>query len=354
MNVKATIGIAAAIALQGLMRRGSLSRVERTRAGSTPHDEVSGREAVRTLLGELKVEPRDLAAQWVDLHPSILGRFYDGWTRAKRLSDDGYIPTYPWNKGEIIDILENDQIPFTLHRIQEAIDDGSAAELLSEIPDPLIPILISTAEQGQYSDVPPASAFDNAKENAAGWLVHSTNATDLDYTGFRFGVEDMSGLAYTGGGFAGHGGPGYNFAYEPESFERYGFNRGRPKYGKWHYLLWVPSYLVAWHYGDQEQQAIFWGPSARNIIEIREDDGSWMMPQWQRSPRFSTVEELANWVDSNWEQYRHVLVQGLERSRRRVARGWSRERGGDDLRGDLDTYRGPRMGSPAKSLGRRH
>lgn len=107
------------------------------------------------------------------------------------------------------------------------------------------------------------------------WLVHASNEDGIESDGFQRGVEDIDKLCLTThlGNFWKRG-PGYNFAFTLSDYDRYGTDWGAPKYGKYLYLLRVP-YVQIWHEGDNEPQAIFWGPDAQEIWRIYGSDGDY-------------------------------------------------------------------------------
>lgn len=102
------------------------------------------------------------------------------------------------------------------------------------------------------------------------WLVHCTDAPyEIVRKGFLRGVADPRriGLTIYLPEFEREL-PGYNFAFRPQDFSSYALDRtGRCKYGKYALLLRAP-YVLADHLGDQEPQAIFWGPSASDVIVL--------------------------------------------------------------------------------------
>jgi hypothetical protein len=112
-------------------------------------------------------------------------------------------------------------------------------------------------------------AMDYEAKHPRDWLVHCTDhGHDICADGFTRGVEDLTKIALTT-----HlpesekQRPGFNFAFRPSDFERYAYDRGRCKYGRTVVLFRAP-YVVAYHHGDEERQAIFWGPSATDVIVL--------------------------------------------------------------------------------------
>jgi hypothetical protein len=118
----------------------------------------------------------------------------------------------------------------------------------------------------------------------AGWLVHSTDhGSEVYNEGFTKGCPDLQGLAYTKHGRT-YSEPGYSFAYTADDFDRHGWEGERPRYGSDILLLQAP-YIYIYHYGDEEPQAIFWGPDARKITWVSHVKGEYVLED-------STGEEL--------------------------------------------------------------
>ena len=341
------------------------SRQRRTDAGSQPEDDESARQRIRSLVDLLKPNARRDAAMWGYISNQALVDFVGQWHEAHDDVLNDYLPSErQWQTSAILRALKAPPT-ITQEEARREVEQGEIEHLIERIPDEIVELFNETTSErlarAGWSEQPPSASFyDVEHRKKGGWLVHQSSANDIDQSGFRYGVQDPEGLAYTGGG-ATQPGPGYNFAYEPGNDELYGREgrSGRPRYGAYQYAFWVPAYVKAWHHGDREPQAIFWGPSARNIVEIgKDEDDKWTVATWDRSPKFDSSEDLVNWLDANWDQYRSILGQALDRSRRRVSRGWSREAIGErtykpewssferteTLYGDV--YRGPKMGTP--------
>ncbi|MCH9802154.1 MAG: hypothetical protein K0U62_11590 [Actinomycetia bacterium] len=151
-------------------------------------------------------------------------------------------------------------------------------------------------------------------DEAYDWLIHfSDSAYDIAAEGFCRGVPHVETLGLTTllSSFY-FDTEGYNFAYPAEMAQRFGFNRwGDPQYGKRAVLFRAP-HMVFDHSTDNEPQAIFWGPSARDIIvidfEYREpvleadtlvlvaDSGESvaLWPEWDDLPDGESPEDVAD------------------------------------------------------------
>jgi len=109
------------------------------------------------------------------------------------------------------------------------------------------------------------------------WLVHFSNkAAEIAKTGFKYGVNDVTKLGMTGWlaqSTKKHG--GYNFAFIANSREALSQSQ-KGTYGK-HAVMFQNSGLRVFHYGDTENQVIFWGKGIDpNKITLLINDGT----QW--------------------------------------------------------------------------
>lgn len=157
-------------------------------------------------------------------------------------------------------------------------------------------------------DLPAWVTLDYRYTRPRDWLVHCTDSPREIYAeGFRRGVEDLSRIALTTHlpdvekRF-----PGYNFAYEPDDFDRYAHNERWGfgcKYGR-HVLLLRSAYVSAYHSGDQEPQAVFWGPSAGDVVwldvaergnyAVELDDGELL--------EATEIPDLIDLIEEHWDR----------------------------------------------------
>lgn len=106
------------------------------------------------------------------------------------------------------------------------------------------------------------------------WLIHFTNFHDaITREGFGRGVSDPHRLGLTKRVPADEKSqPGYVFAYLPEDVRRFAYRLDEsPKYGRWAVAFRADA-VVARHNTDREDQAIAWGPDARDIVVLRVAD----------------------------------------------------------------------------------
>ena len=172
---------------------------------------------------------------------------------------------------------------------------------------------IDYVAQNGGTDVPLFVVADYEKDIKNEWLVHMTNnLSGVSHEGFNVGVS-INELAYT----PGRGttkwkyGPGYNFAFTVD----YADHAERTGYGKY-CVLFQASGVQIYHYGDNEHQVIFYGPSARNLVFIAKEEygdysGSWVIKS-EITDRpichFDDLEKCVYWVIQNFPQYRNHLV----------------------------------------------
>jgi hypothetical protein len=137
-----------------------------------------------------------------------------------------------------------------------------------------------------------------------GWLVHGTDlnsAYDIQEHGFKYGEPNFAGLAYTVGESREQG---YNFAIELEFFS----NRTYLRYGNTIVLLRAP-YVLTYHVGDEEPQAIFWGADATDIYVVhtntpygRKKDAFyidiWDEPGERHSIYGDTIIDIVNMIEN--------------------------------------------------------
>lgn len=368
MSSMLAIASAAALAALGLARTGSRSRPrpappKPTVAGAEPQDAVSARKAMMDLMRSFRSGRKGVAADYLNEYPGFLLDFYRKWLDAGSVS----WPHRTWYLRDLQDAPDDTEE--RIKQLEEA--DEHPYELIEEFlsSDPSVISAFNDYAMSKAGEEfqPPFTVFSNPKLIKDVWLIHHSPASHLDEDGFRFGVSDLAGLAYTGGArtFQGQR-PGYGFAYLPEHHEHYGFGgrRSEPKYGDHIYAFWVPYAISAYHNNDGEPQVIFWGPSARNIVEIERtevstEDGPedrWIVAALgPRTIAAESSDDLVAWLRDHWRQAK-AYTQWVDVSRRRVERGWSAEVVGKktvkDYYGDerevdvqADVFRGPGKGT---------
>ena len=114
---------------------------------------------------------------------------------------------------------------------------------------------------------PTSNVMDYTKDINNGWLIHfSDNAWQIWQEGFQYATDSIDRLGYSNAGSTkGKSSEGFDFAYNAESnFTRYMFNRwGEPKYGN-EAVMFRASGVQATHFGDEEEQVMFYNKDAKN------------------------------------------------------------------------------------------
>ena len=149
------------------------------------------------------------------------------------------------------------------------------------------------------------------------WLVHGTGRTDgrmMARRGFVKGIADPTKLGLTTWLSGKKIGDGYNFAYTPEDFEKYGLDGNELKYGDGTFLVFRASGIRCWHNADDEYQVIFHGKTARDIVFVDETMGTYTIHSKKGKPLVQTSldgknspVDLVNWVIDNYDQYRRSI-----------------------------------------------
>jgi len=151
------------------------------------------------------------------------------------------------------------------------------------------------------------------------WLTHfSDDADSISGTGFTSGVSDYGRLGLTYGmsrgerELTGDRDQAMNFAFVSGSRDSAAAARAG-KYGRDAVMFMAPAQL-AYHYGDEEEQAIFHGSSVRprDMVLLTKGDGGWTVRSKDLSRRDPFVAEdfakAERWVMDNWRQYQRVIM----------------------------------------------
>jgi len=132
------------------------------------------------------------------------------------------------------------------------------------------------------------------------WLVHFTDhmrAVACD--GFSHGENDARRLALTTwkSDRSRHAGPGWNYGLEAVRQDAFrAADEGR--YGRNAVLFQAPAVRV-WHIGDEEWQAIFWGPAVTSLVPLqRTADDRWkvMHAKTGKVLRRGSYPDVIAWV----------------------------------------------------------
>lgn len=138
------------------------------------------------------------------------------------------------------------------------------------------------------------------------WCIHfGNNATEIAKEGFTGGTEEIDRLAYTN---AGQEKPtaGFNFAFlitdRSVDYNEYGSEA----------VIFRTSGVEVYHYGDNQNQVIFWGPNAHDFIPIEYDGwGDWVVKGLNDQVlKKGKPSEIAFWATDNLPQYRKQIMAG--------------------------------------------
>jgi len=142
------------------------------------------------------------------------------------------------------------------------------------------------------------------------WLLHFTNDADsISMGGFEYGHEDLyQGLHLTTNKRNRQQYPGYNFAVYPGSRDARGIANS-DKYGKEAVLFWSAG-IEAYHYGDEEHQVIFWGPSVNPnmIFPITKEYDNWQIigEDYRVLKESEDIDDIVQWIQTNWRMYNQI------------------------------------------------
>ncbi len=185
------------------------------------------------------------------------------------------------------------------------------------------------------------------------WLVHFTDDPEsIASDGFTHGWDSTEGLGLTThfSDEARKRGPGFNFAFvlgsrDAKNAARSDWRSSGPKYGKHAVVFWAGG-VEAYHYGDEEDQVIFWGLEVGQdrIFAMRNGDDGWWVDDATGRTVFGIdqgapyddraeakgFEETAEWIVSN-----HRMLSGTDekadRRRRELAKVARRDNPGEIL-----------------------
>jgi len=147
------------------------------------------------------------------------------------------------------------------------------------------------------------------------WLIHfSDDADRVAWKGFTHGSDDMTRLGlttYMRKDSKKYG--GYNFAFIAQS--RDARNAAREgKYGKGA-VMFQASGVKSHHYGDQEDQVMFWGPAINkdHLILLQRVDDKWgVVSSGKRDYAYvGEFSDVVNWVIHNHRQYSRQIMKAL-------------------------------------------
>jgi hypothetical protein len=155
------------------------------------------------------------------------------------------------------------------------------------------------------------------------WLVHFTkDALSIAQQGFIKGIPDYDKLGLTTqlpeemkekGGF--------NFAYRTKddrfiSVAQRGWRGWR--FGEEVVVFRANGYAV-WHRTDEQQEVVFWGKTARDIVPVRLQPDGWTVLSKSGAKVFSSRDtedeglwRCVQWIKANYDQYRKKLMAKMD------------------------------------------
>ena len=167
-------------------------------------------------------------------------------------------------------------------------------------------------------DYPAWAFFDSPSLIKNQWLIHFTKyPLEIAKEGFKYGIDDHTVLGLTTHyeDFMKRFG-GYNFAYDIYDFYNYAYSRNNSnsfKYGT-DAVIFRASGISVWHVTDEEEQVIFYGNTASNIIPIldgytnkfgvHDKDMVYRKIYYEDDD----IENVVKWILTNFEQYRKRIV----------------------------------------------
>lgn len=168
---------------------------------------------------------------------------------------------------------------------------------------------------------PPYSAMDlNHKKllHRTTWLVHFCDDADgIKRKGFIYGHDDMEHALHLTRQHHDYGrGEGYNFAFVATSRDAINSRGGRHggKYGD-EFVLFQNAGVHVYHYGDEENQVIFWGSEVdkKHIIPVkynRSEEEFYVQDQRTDKTLYKTddYKTMVEWIIKNYNQYRKALT----------------------------------------------
>jgi hypothetical protein len=151
------------------------------------------------------------------------------------------------------------------------------------------------------------------------WLIHFSNqARQIREKGFTHGVFEVDRLALTTWLHENekkYG--GYNFAFVAGGRDSLKVGRSS-KYGN-NAVMFQSSGVEIYHYGDEENQVIFWGKTVdpNTVVYLRHDDvDEWLVVTGSKASQalkgrgavyVGNLENVILWVKQNWQQYRRQI-----------------------------------------------
>jgi len=138
------------------------------------------------------------------------------------------------------------------------------------------------------------------------WCIHfGSDSESIAKEGFTGGTPEIEHLAYTNAGVQ-KSSAGYDFAFliDDRNVDYNGYGDEA--------VIFRTSGVEIYHYGDNQNQVIFWGPNVKSFIPIHQDNGDWVVygQNGQVLVRCGRPSEIALWATENLPQYRKQIMTG--------------------------------------------
>lgn len=211
-----------------------------------------------------------------------------------------YIREIYYRYSEFEDLLIDDEFDFEDESLIETF-----VKMLEEnkLCDHFISIMQDIVD---YYELPSWCTMDFNRIVKNEWCIHfGSDSENIAREGFTGGTEDIDHLAYTNAGQQKHY-AGYNFAFlindRSVDYNEYGDEA----------VIFRTSGVEIFHYGDDQNQVIFWGPNVKSFIPIHQESGDWVVygMNGQVLKRASEPSEIAYWATENLPQYRKQIMTG--------------------------------------------
>lgn len=162
-------------------------------------------------------------------------------------------------------------------------------------------IIKSVNTKEYWAKLPSMYFFDSpAKDVPEGvWMMHFTPVPDgIAKDGFMKGEPNFLKLGMNWGVHSES--EGYNYGFLPEdAIEKYGSLQAARKIwlfgGKGGVVFFKAPAIKAYHFGDEIDQAIFWGPEAYEIMPVTLEYGKWNY----NNNEYKTLDDVYNIIKDN-------------------------------------------------------
>lgn len=157
-----------------------------------------------------------------------------------------------------------------------------------------------------YYELPSWCTMDFNRVVKNEWCIHfGSDSENIAREGFTGGTPEIEHLAYTNAG-AQKSSAGYDFAFliNDRSVDYNGYGDEA--------VIFRTSGVEIYHYGDNQNQVVFWGPNVKSFIPIHQDNGDWVVygQNGQVLVRCGRPSEIALWATENLPQYRKQIMSG--------------------------------------------